>query len=41
MKHGWEYKKLGEICQIVTGSTPKTSVQEYWGGKYPWVTLPN
>ena len=38
MKHGWEYKKLGEICQIVTGSTPKTSVQEYWGGKYPWVT---
>lgn len=38
MKHGWEYKKLGEICQIVTGSTPKTSVQEYWGSKYPWVT---
>ena len=38
MKLGWEYKKLGEICQIVTGSTPKTSVQEYWGGKYPWVT---
>lgn len=38
MREGWKYRKLGEICQIVTGSTPKTSVQEYWDGKHPWVT---
>ena len=24
MKQGWEYKKLGEIGNIVTGSTPST-----------------
>lgn len=38
MKHGWEYKKLGEVSEIVGGSTPKTSIDSYWGGEYPWVT---
>ena len=38
MKEGWEYKKLGDICQIITGSTPKTNIKEYWDGEYPWVT---
>lgn len=22
--------KLGEICEIVSGSTPKTGIAEYW-----------
>ena len=30
--------KLGEICNIVSGSTPKTNVPEYWGGNLKWVT---
>ena len=38
MREGWEYKKLGDICQIITGSTPKTNIKEYWDGEYPWVT---
>lgn len=38
MKHGWEYKLLGEVSEIVGGSTPKTSIDSYWGGEYPWVT---
>lgn len=38
MIEGWEYKKLGDVCQVVTGSTPKTNISEYWDGNYPWVT---
>ena len=30
--------KLGDICEIVSGSTPKTSVAEYWGGDLKWIT---
>ena len=32
-----EYK-LGEICKIVSGSTPKTGVPEYWDGAEKWIT---
>ncbi|MCR5567668.1 MAG: restriction endonuclease subunit S [Paludibacteraceae bacterium] len=38
MKQNWEYKKLGEVCEIVGGSTPKTNVEEYWGGSNLWIT---
>ena len=30
--------KLGEICEIVSGSTPKTGVPEYWDGSFKWIT---
>ena len=29
---------LGDVCTIVSGSTPKTSVKDYWGGAIKWVT---
>ena len=38
MKEGWTYKKLGEVCEVVSGSTPKTNVPEYWGKGHYWVT---
>ena len=38
MREGWEYKKLGEVCEVVSGSTPKTNVPEYWGEGHYWVT---
>ena len=38
MKKGWERKRLGEVCEIVNGGTPKTSVAEYWDGKHRWIT---
>ena len=38
MREGWINKKLGDVCQVVTGSTPKTNISEYWDGNYPWVT---
>ena len=30
--------KLGEICEIVSGSTPKTGVEEFWDGEEKWIT---
>ena len=30
--------KLGEICEIVSGSTPKTNIKEYWDGDIKWIT---
>ncbi len=39
MKENWEIKKLGEVCEIVSGSTPKTNIPEYWvNGHLKWVT---
>lgn len=38
MKQGWEYKKLGEVAEIIGGSTPKTDIPEYWEGDNYWVT---
>lgn len=38
MKKDWTYKKLGEVAEIVGGSTPKTDIEEYWGGNHYWVT---
>ena len=30
--------KLGDVCEIVSGSTPKTSIAEYWDGDLKWIT---
>ena len=30
--------KLGDICEIVSGSTPRTSIAEYWDGDVKWIT---
>ncbi len=33
-KEGWKMVKLGEVGEIVTGSTPTTTKAEYWDGEY-------
>ena len=38
MKQGWTYKKLGEVALVVSGSTPKTNIKEYWGEGHYWIT---
>ena len=38
MKQGWEIKKLGEVCEVIGGSTPKTNEPTYWDGDFFWVT---
>ena len=40
MREGWEIKKLGEICDIIGGSTPKRTEKSFWeNGIYPWFTI--
>ncbi len=35
----WEQDKLGDITDILTGGTPKTSISEYWEPKkVPWMS---
>jgi type I restriction enzyme, S subunit len=38
MKTGWTIKKLGEVCEVLNGGTPKTGVSEFWGGQHHWIT---
>lgn len=33
---GWEIKTLGEVCEIVTGSTPSKDNAEYYGDDFPF-----
>ena len=36
---GWEAKPIGELAEVVGGSTPRTDRPEYWeGGVHHWVT---
>ena len=40
MKQGWELKKLGEVCDLINGSTPLKSNKDYWvNGSFPWFTI--
>lgn len=35
----WKEVKLAEVCEIIGGGTPKTSVPEYWNGEIPWLSV--
>jgi restriction endonuclease S subunit len=38
MKQGWEVKKLGDLCNLMTGGTPSRSKEEYFkGGTIKWL----
>lgn len=36
--NSWQAKKLGEVCEIVNGGTPKTNIKKYWDGDILWIT---
>ena len=37
--HGeWEVKRVLELGEVVTGGTPRTDVEAFWGDGYPWIT---
>lgn len=38
LPQGWEVKKLGEIGEIVTGSTPSKSNLDFYGKDYPFLS---
>jgi len=35
----WKEYKLSELCILIGGGTPKTSVPEYWNGNIPWLSV--
>lgn len=35
---GWEIKILKRLFKVVNGSTPRSTVSNYWDGDIPWVT---
>ncbi|MBR2556827.1 MAG: restriction endonuclease subunit S, partial [Methanobrevibacter sp.] len=35
----WESKSFSELVDIIGGGTPKTSVEEYWNGNIPWISI--
>lgn len=35
---GIKKMKIKEFAEVVSGSTPKTKVDEYWNGEYFWIT---
>ncbi|MDO9317394.1 MAG: restriction endonuclease subunit S [Gammaproteobacteria bacterium] len=37
MKNGWQKKKLGEVCNLMTGGTPSRGKPEYFGGNIRWL----
>ena len=38
---GWGYKNIADCGTIVTGKTPSTSNSTYYGGKIPFVKIPD
>lgn len=38
-KTQWQQITLGAIIQIIGGGTPKTSVEDYWNGHIPWLSV--
>lgn len=34
-----ETKCIAEVCEIISGGTPKTSVPEYWNGNIGWLSV--
>ncbi len=35
----WKEYKFSELMTIIGGGTPKTSVEEYWNGNIPWLSV--
>lgn len=38
MRKGWKYKRIGDVCSVIGGATPKTEIKEFWGGSHYWIT---
>ena len=39
MSLDWESKSFSELVDIIGGGTPKTSIDEYWNGDIPWISI--
>ncbi len=32
-------KSINELCYVISGGTPKTSIASYWNGNIPWISI--
>ena len=37
MMNGWQTKKIGDVCHLMTGGTPSKAKPEYFGGEIRWL----
>jgi len=37
MKKGWQIRRIGEVCSLMTGGTPSKAKPEYFGGNTKWL----
>ena len=35
----WKKVRLGSVAEMNSGGTPKSSIEEYYGGSIPWVSI--
>lgn len=38
LPNGWSRVRIGQVCDVIGGATPRTTVSEYWGGNISWIT---
>ena len=38
MRAGWRRVTIGDVCRIVSGTTPDTATAAYWNGPFAWIT---
>ncbi|UWR22621.1 restriction endonuclease subunit S [Sulfitobacter sp. S190] len=39
LPEGWAIDSFSNLFDLISGGTPKTSVQEFWGGSIPWYSV--
>lgn len=39
LPQGWKLARLGDVCEIIMGRTPRRDTPDYWGGSLPWVSI--
>jgi type I restriction enzyme S subunit len=37
LPNGWRWVKLGDVCEVVTGSTPPKAESRFYGGTIAWI----
>ena len=35
----WQIVKLGSVAEMNSGGTPKSTIEDYYGGQIPWVSI--
>lgn len=39
LPNGWQWVKLGDVCEIIIGKTPSRNNPRAWGGKHQWAKI--